>query len=490
MLMLLGCFTAARGADTNASPRDLSLSDCIRIALEHNLDVKIVRYDVDIRKYELSGTYGAYEPVLDASGKHAYSASPGGIDAQNRPFPGTTSDQNAYRAEITELLPTGLRLALGGDAQRTWGINPSGSFASSSGAASIQLRQPLLRDFWIDASRLAIRVSKKNVTISEMALRQQMMNVITDVELAYYDLLLAHERIRIQEDARDLAQRLVDESRKRVDAGTIARQDEKQAESQLAARQADLLGAQGALVVQEYAVKRLMSDDFSQWENVTIHVVGVLTAEVEPLDLQENWRKGLAQRPDLLQMKADLERQGIILKYLNNQRYPQLDLIGSYGQAGADSTIEDTLTGIRRGDSPFYTFGAAISIPLAGDKTARERYRAGKAGLDQSLIRLKQLEQDIMVQVGVAVQSAQTRLAQVEKTRQSRVFAEGALEAEQKKLENGRSSGFFIVQLQRDLTTARLSEVSALTDYNKSLAQLALNAGTTLERNHLELQLQ
>ena len=198
---------------------------------------------------------------------------------------------------------------------------------------------------------------------------------------------------------------------------------------------------------------------------------------------------GLTRRPDLLQMKVDLERQGIILKYLNNQRFPQLDLVGSYGQAGTGADYNDALSGIRKGDSPFYTYGAGLSIPLTGNRSARERYRAGKAEMDQSLLRLKELEQEIMVQIGVAMETAQTTFAQVEKTRQSRAFAESALEAEQKKLENGKSTSFVVVQLQKDLTAAKLAELAALGEYNKALAALALRTGTILDRNNLALEI-
>ena len=47
---------------------------------------------------------------------------------------------------------------------------------------------------------------------------------------------------------------------------------------------------------------------------------------------------------------------------------------------------------------------------------------------------------------------------------------------------------FEVVQLQYDLITARLNELAAVAQDNQALAQLALNEGTTLERDKLELQ--
>jgi len=321
-----------------------------------------------------------------------------------------------------------------------------------------------------------------------LELRQQIMNTVSDTTLAYYDLVLAKERIKIQQQALDLAGRLVNESKRRVSLGVLARQDEKQAESQLLARQSDLLGAEGALTIQEYTLKALITDDFKEWGESSIEPTSSLNAEARTFNLAGSWTTGLAKRPDMLQAKTYLERQGIVLKFLKNQIFPELDLTGDYGQAGSGTTSADALGGIRSGTSPFFSFGAELRIPLAGNWAASANYKAGKAALNQSLVHFKQLERDVMVQIGTAVQTAETRLAQVDKTKQSREFAETALEAEQKKLQNGKSTEFVIVQLQRDLTSARLAEVQALVDYNKALAALALREGTIIEQNHLELQ--
>jgi len=57
-----------------------------------------------------------------------------------------------------------------------------------------------------------------------------------------------------------------------------------------------------------------------------------------------------------------------------------------------------------------------------------------------------------------------------------------------KKLQNGLSTAFFVLQLQEVLTAARTSEVQALADYNKIIAQLAFAEGDILEKHHLSLE--
>src|SRR4029434_10532952 len=108
----------------------------------------------------------------------------------------------------------------------------AGRAEDSLGSASIELRQPLLKNFGIDAARLNIQVNKKLLSISQLSLRQQIMKTVTSVELAYYDLKLAQQNVTVQEQALKLAEELLSATRQRVAEGVLARLEEKQAQSQ------------------------------------------------------------------------------------------------------------------------------------------------------------------------------------------------------------------------------------------------------------------
>jgi outer membrane protein TolC len=73
-------------------------------------------------------------------------------------------------------------------------------------------------------------------------------------------------------------------------------------------------------------------------------------------------------------------------------------------------------------------------------------------------------------------------------TRQAREFAQEALDAEQKRYENGASTPFLVLQMQDHLTAARSAEIAALAGYNVAKAQLAFQEGSTLEKNKIELK--
>jgi outer membrane protein TolC len=472
---------------TNAATRPLSLSDCFHLALEHNLDVKIARCNPEMQSHNLAAAYGAYEPALGMSASRDFSESPGGLDSLNRPYSGTTAYGDSFVPGLTGILPTGASYSFGGTLSGTAGSGPGGSFINDSGQASFTGTQPLLRNSWIDGPREVILIDKKALKMSELALRRQIMTTLTSVELAYYNLILARERINVQRQALQLAERLVNESKAKVAAGSMAPFDEKQAESQLSASRSDLLGAQGAMATQDYNLKNLLSDKMNEWSGLPIEPTEKLEVAPRNFDLTESWRRGLALRPDFLQAKTGLEQQGVVLKYLRNQIYPELDVVGSYAQAGSASTYNGVLAGIQAGTSPSWSVGLQLTLPLAGNRAARETYRANKVQLKQQTLLFKQLEQNIMVEIGISVDQARASYGQADATHQSRLFAEAALEAAQKQLDNGRTTSFVVVQLQRDLTTARLAELTAIAQYNEALSNLAYNEGTTLQRDKLEL---
>ncbi len=477
----------ALGQATNSPTRALSLMECIQIALEHNLDVKIERFNPEIARHNLSLAYAGYDPVLRGSGTHRFSLSPGGIDDQNRPFSGTTTDSDVFTAGIGGLLPTGLSYDLAGDIFGASGTRPSGSFENSQGSASLRLRQPLLKNFWIDSTRLNIRVNKTRLKISELELREQMMNTVTSVELAYYDLMLALESVKVQEKAVQLTEELLNANRERVKQGVLAPLDEKQAESQVAAQRSVLLAVLRVASSVQNVLKGLLSDKLSEWQDVTIEPTENLSAEKQEVSRQSSWQKGMTTRPDLLQARLDLERLGFILKYDFNQLFPQLDVVGSYGHSGAEREYSGVLEQVRRGSGPFHSYGIVMSIPL-GNRSARANYKISKAEQQQALVRLQRLEQTIMLQIDDVVKQVETAFDRVGTTRAARQFADVALEAEQTKLENGKSTSFFVLQLQRDATAARSEEVQALAEYNKALARLARSEGTALERRNVKVE--
>jgi len=493
----LVALAAGKAGGEEPMTRALSLDDCIQMAVQHNLEVQIERYNPALALFGLKGAYGAYEPTLGLSGQHDYSKSGESLFQGTFIVPGQKTDTDTLNGSLGGLLPWGMQYDISAAASDTDGVRyifDTNSmttvglpYSTSRGSVALGVTQPLLKNFWIDSTRLTIRVAKNRLKYSELGLKLRIMSTVTTVEQAYYDVIALREYVKVQEKAVELATRLVEENKKRVEVGAMAPLDEKQAEAQAAASQADLISARNALAVQGHLLKKLITDQYSEWADIVPEPSGTLESPLQLFDRQDSWSKGLTQRPEMLQAKLDLERAGIQLKYDYNQLFPQLDLKVGGGYSGSTPEFSGVLGDIEQRDQPFYYFGGQFSFPL-GNATARNSHKASKAARQQFVLAVKMMERDIMVQIDDAIRQAQSNYERAAATRKAREYAEAALDAEQKKLENGKSTTYTVLQMQRDLTAARGNELQALDNYNKALSQLSLAEGSTLERLGIDVE--
>jgi outer membrane protein TolC len=479
--------TVAMAAETNAvAPRAMALQDCIQSALQHNFDVQIERYNPQISLYNLNAAYAGFDPTFNISGQHKYNVQPGGGFNQfsTNSIPARATDADSFTSGLGGTLPEGLQYNFTGNiADTTSTANPE----STAGSIGVQLTQPLLKDFWIDSTRLNIRVAKNRLKFSEQGLRQQIITSVTAVANAYYELIYAQENLKVQQEALDLSQTQLDQDKQRMQIGTLAQLSVQQDEAQVAQNQANLITAQSTLETDQNTLKNLITDDYVKWHDTDIQPTETLAAPLQLFDLQDSWSKGMTQRPDLLEARLNVEQEGIQLKFYQNQLFPQLDLIGTYGYNGASKEYSGTIDQWNQGNAPFFSYGAQLSVPLSS-VGPRNQYKSSKATLQQVVLQLKQFEQNVMVQIDNAVKQAQSAYQSVDATKQARIYAEDALDAEQKTYAVGKATTFDVLQLQNNLTSARGQEIRSLANYEEALANLDAQEGSTLEKNNINLE--
>ena len=490
-----------QGTKPPANTRPLSLPECIEFALSQNLDLRIEHLITDAAGYNLAGAYGAYSPVFSVSTEHAFVSELGDFDARKyNPYFPVELDTDTLKTGLSGQLPLGLSYSLGASATeqnaRTdfrsdpddtlaypGGIRQTNNYLAETG---LTLRQHLLKDFWIDAARQTLLIHRKELGMSQQALQFQIMKTVLAVEVSYYDLIAARELIKVREKAVELRQQLVAETRRRVEVGDLPPLDSEQAETQLQNALTALIGAREAYVAQQNGLKRLLTDDFKEWADYDLQPAEVLLALPAEVNRSESFRRAMKSRPDLIEARLAIEKSAVAVKFQYNQLFPSLDLVGRYGGLGVDADSGRAVNQAFSFSNPDYFYGVVISFPLS-NATERGKYRASRAAKQIAELQLKKAEQEVLVQIADYVNRVQSRFSQVSSTRKARSFAEAALGAEQKKLQNGLSTSFFVLQLQEILTAAQTAELQALAEYNRTLAQLAFAEGSTLERHHLAL---
>jgi outer membrane protein TolC len=496
---LLFCAIAARAQTNKTQP--LTLEQAVQMTIEHNLNLKIQRYIPELDQFALGAAYGAaYEPAFNAAGKDSYSAIPGKINGNGNPSPAQNVDDQNYQFGIgganggNALTPWGLQYSLATSldksAYQTFNSNglPLAPFTQDTTTAGVNLIQPLLKNFWIDSTRAAILVTKKTIQYDEYGFYLAVMTNISATEQAYYELNYAFENVEVQSNAVVLAEQLVAENKRKVQAGVLTDLDVAQSLSQLASSQAALLAAQQLVSQDENNLKALITDKYRDLYNVRLEPAERLLAVPEMFDLEGSWQTAMTKRPDLLQARVAVERLDVNRRFQKNQLFPELDLTGSYGRTGLSGNLGGAYGEIPGNNYPNYSYGAILSVPL-GNQAARNNYKAAKASLEQAQAVYQAVEQSILIQIQNTIEKAKSDFEQAKATRDAREFASQALDAEQRKLQVGTSTSFIVLQLQINLTTARSAEIRALANYNEDLAQLAQFEGTILEKHHLSVKI-
>ena len=471
--------------------RPMSLDDCIALALEHNLDLRIQRLTRTAAALDADAAAGAYDPALALSAKRSRTETEGTSAGTSEGVLSTTrteTDENAFTAGIQgDTSFHGLSYDLSARAGDSSGTRANNPFDTTTASAGLTLTQPLLRGFKTPATHYRIATAKSLSDEAALALEQKIQNTVASVEAAFYALIQARETIAVRQKALDLAEQLAADTERKVAVGTAFALDARQAASQAATARADLSDARRAALLAHNDLKALVFADQRAVRNLTIDAQYILDPEHVPTDPAASGDLALDLRPDIRAQRLALARQGIEVDYRRNQTLPSLDLILGAGVAASDEdTYPDAWSQLTSADEPYWTAGLALTFPL-GNRSASNAHRQALANAERARLELRRLEENALVEVENATAALDTGWEKITSTREARACAEEALAAEQKKLDSGQSTPFIVLQLQRDLTTARQSELAALTDYLRLASALSLAEGTLLQRHNLDL---
>ena len=488
------------GETNSTRHQTVSLSDCIQAALLNNRELQIERLNPPIARAWLSAAYGYYDPLFLADTRVESAADSGGFDPADFSRDAIYSaDSQAARLGLSGFLPGGLSYSLNGTYAHSYGFRNGLNFDSYSLFAGASVRQPLLKNFWTDQGRMTIRVNKNNLKITELGVVFLTMDVINRTAQAYYELLLANEELRVREELVETRRQFLNGVQRKIEMGTLTVLDEQLAQAQVATAESGSNIARNGMALAENTLKTLLGDSWTNTVDIRLRPTDPLLAVPQAFDLMESWKRGLAHRADLAQLKQNVEKSEIDVKYRRNQLFPSLDLVAGYGRKGAgteqllppleaSASLSSAFDQVRDGVAPNEMVGVLFSIPL-GRSMERANYRASKQLREQTRLRVKQQEELVMREISDALHTARASLEHVSLTRRAREFSEKALAAEERKLAGGKSTVFFVLQLQGDFASAKSAELRAKADYNRAVSQLAFVEANTLERSNISMEI-
>lgn len=461
-----------------------------------------------------------YDPAITGTlmGGHQTILEPDTLTTGNTVY---TSDLATAGLNLQQGFSTGMQYNLGFNS--TW--QSSNSFRDnynpySTGTLGLTITQPLLRGFGIAVNRRFITIAKNDRTISDLNFRQQLINVIYGISALYYDLVGLADDVRVKQENLRSAEELHKNTRASVDRGTLAEVELTRADAEVAGAQEDLENSQGLLQEEELIIKNVLTRKGGREPAVRMaHIIPTETLVVPEQEqipnVTELLPRAMAQRPDLLQSKLELENLQIALKGTRNALLPEVDLVGTFqnnGLAGQPNPLYQSASGSASatgGQNPVDP-GFVGGYPSMLSQIFGRSYSTYEVGIQLNLPIRNRVAQADMVRDELQLRTSETRYLQLQNQAEleledaiiglhrariahqaavrARVLQAQSLELEQARLEAGLSTPFFVIQYQSNLAQAQSTEVVARGNYFKARAALDRVLGTSLEVNGISFE--
>jgi outer membrane protein len=354
---------------------------------------------------------------------------------------------------------------------------------------SLSFTQNLLSGFGKAVGRRFIEVAENEENIIRENVRLQVNTTMAQAQNMYWDLVAARDNVHVAEQSLAVAQNLFEDNQKREEIGTASGLDVMTAESEVAARQRDLITARTVLQMREVDLKSTISKKLTE-------ILG--SVQIEPTDdlpqpnesdipkVSDALAIAMSNRPEISQAEVNLRIQDIAIRYEKDLLKPTLLFFANFNSSGlyGDRVIQDpsgvsiTLPGgisqalrqLRSWSYPEYAVGLSFSINLRNRAAEADDYRA-KLEKQQTETSLQRTRNSIALEVRKAVIGLVQVKAQVEAARKAAQLSGEALAAEETKLLEGASIPYEVIRRQRDYRSARFAEVQARANYAKALVE-------------------
>ena len=326
--------------------------------------------------------------------------------------------------------------------------------------------------------RSALRTAK--LTKEQGLLRYQSVvaDTILEVQIAYYDILLAAQQITVQEASLGLLQKELEDATRRFEAGTVPRFNVLRAEVEVANARPRVIRARNSYRINKNNLAVLLGYDVPHdvWEDIPLQLSGVLAAEPYEIAIPVALGQALERRPELGALR---KAEGLRRETVTNAKAgykPSVQLFAGYGDRV--STFSDDLTR----DVPGWQAGALLSWDLFDGFLTKGKVQEARALHSRAQEDLADLTRRIELEVRTAYSNFIEAREVLESQKKVQEQGEEALRLATSRSQAGTGTQLDVLNAQTALTEARTTQVQALRDYSVARAKLERAIGAHLSQ--------
>lgn len=468
----------------------MTLEQCRKLVVANNLAVAGQQLEWEASWRTIQAEKGIFEPDLVASGDQVRNKRQNTVEQvisqDTRYFYEKNRD---YGLALEKLFSSGAKVRVGYTMQdlsnnlRTNVVDTVNH--EYQGFLGVSVTQPLLRDGGFDATLSRIRLARGEADVALENWRKQLMTAIAQAEGAYWDLQQAQDLVAMREESLRIAETLLNDNRERVRAGKMSENEVLQAEAGVVLRRTYVTEARQKRVEAMDRLKTFFSEAVDATNRVVIASDLPAMAPVE-LDFAALARQAVARFPDYQIGLAKAAQEDVRVAYARNQRWPQLDLKGSYGLNGLGSDWDSSWEQTTDQDYESWSVGVELRVPLFGGGKGRNELAVARQRKQQALLNLRATEITLVNTLDSAITKVKAAEERAKGYRLSVDVNNKLFETERQRLEAGKSDSRKVLDVEDDLVEARVGAAESLVQYAKAVTELDFTSGMLLEKRGLE----
>jgi outer membrane protein len=314
ILTLLITLMIASGTSLMSQQKVWSLEECIIYAIDNNIQIKQQVIQTEYNKNSLDLAKLKLLPTVNGQSSYSFSF--------NRTLDQTTNlykDQNGQNAQFFV----------------------GGNLPLFSGLQNLY----------------SIRSNQYQVLASEQDLQSIKDNIGLSVALGYLQILLNKELVAATSSQLEITLQQIEKSKKLVEAGSSARGNLLQIESQAAQEEVQLINLKNQLETSYLNLTQFLELKSPEGFEVSVPEISVDSNSLVSGNIEEIYQLALGNRPEVKSSELKLTASEYNLKNAKGGRYPTLSLSHSYSTQYSNLRQKvlgvDPVTGIIYGDYPF-----------------------------------------------------------------------------------------------------------------------------------------
>ncbi len=432
-------------------------------------------------------------------------------------IPGVRENTGDFQLGIAKTGAAGTQLALRNQTNFSESNSPFNRFRNAwETVFEAELRQPLLQGAGIAFNRIAgpqatpgnyqgVVLARLNTDVSLADFEAAVIDLVSNVEIGYWQLYFAYRDLDAKIAARDAALQTWQTVQARFETGAADREQEALARQQYYAAQAQVENALSGSATTGLVVTT--SGGVQTVERRLRLLLGLAATDgrlIRPsnepavVDLAFDWEASLldslTRRVELRRQKWTIARREMELTAARNFQRPRLDFVGQFRRRGfgddlagrADVENGSAFGDLVTGDLQEWQLGLQLNTPI-GNRIGHTAARNAELRLAKARAVYRKQEQQVTNELSSSFAELDRAYTVVRTNYNRRLAGHERLQAVRDKHEVGNVVLQFVLAAQSEARQADSEYYRSLVEYNLAVANLQKARGTLLDYHGVQL---